>query len=68
VLDLNPLVDFEEIKIAVIIHDKLDGAGVGIVCGLGDFHAALPILSRNLRNLFSNNGDGASSISFWLRR
>ena len=30
--------------------------------------AALPILSRSLRNLFSSRGEGDSSISFWLRR
>jgi len=48
----------------VIVHDELDGAGVGIVCGSAIFTAALPILSRNLRNLYSSNGDGASSIVF----
>jgi len=68
VLDLNPLVDFEEIKTAMVVHDELDGAGVGIVRGLGDFHGGLADFVAQFANLYSSNGDGASSISFWLRR
>ena len=35
-LDLDALVHFEEIKIALVIHDELDGAGVGVIGLLGD--------------------------------
>ncbi len=35
-LDLDALVDFQEIEIALVIHDEFDGAGIGVMGGFGD--------------------------------
>ena len=40
-LDLDAFVDFEEIKIAVVVHDEFDRAGVRVTRGLGDAHGGL---------------------------
>src|SRR5207249_3441881 len=36
VLDLNALVDFEEVKVTVVVHDEFDGAGVGVMRHFGN--------------------------------
>ena len=40
-LHLDALVDFEKIKIALVVHDKFNRARIGIVRRLGDFYRRL---------------------------
>lgn len=66
VLDLNARIHLHEIEIAVLGVEKLDRSGARVAGRLGrlDRRRADP-LSEPRRQ---RPGDGASSISFWLRR
>jgi len=64
--DLNARIHFDEIHRAVLIHQELDGPGIGIA----DFLAVPSPLWRpsSLRSFASTTGDGDSSTNFLCRR
>ena len=52
-LDLDALVDFEEIEVALVIHDEFDGAGICVVGDLGDAYGRFThFLAKFLKFVF----------------
>jgi hypothetical protein len=45
VLDLDALVDLEEVEVALVVDDELDGAGVGVLCCLRNLDCRLAHLN-----------------------
>ena len=59
VLDLDAFVHLQEIVVPLLIHDELDGAGVGVVGLFGDADGRLAHLLAQLLELgFSISGEG----------
>ena len=54
--DLDALVDFEEIIIAVVVHDELHRAGVGVTRRLGNAHGGLADFIAQLFELVFQQG------------
>ena len=60
-LHLDARVDLNEIQVALLVHDELDGARIGVPDRL---QRLLQRAAVRLRSFGVITGDGASSISF----
>jgi len=64
-LDLNARVHLDEVKAALLIHEKFDGAGI-VVADLAQCFAENVATSLRSSGVIFTDGD--SSSSFWWRR
>ncbi len=65
-LHLDAGIDFDEVKLAGLVHQELDGAGVGVADAAHGLAQSGRSFLRAAAGLTA--GEGASSSSFWCRR
>ena len=57
-LDLDTFVDFQEIKVAIVIDDEFDRAGIGVMSHFGDAHGGFAHFLAQFPELVLDQGRG----------